>query len=366
MLKKQFFAIIILCSISFNKTEDQKKRPRSALKWISKYEAKNLPGSWWDDNLVHGRHSWITYCRTEVDGCFYPGEAYLGDNNDGYPECRPITKEKVYPPKSNYDVLYNPNGVSNYAWRPWPKGTDNLNFPLGVVKSDDSCNLMIGRYQDYGENALIDGEGYVYYQHGPGEGWYWDNDEYDIMVERSVKKIELLELDYKEPINRKTSRFEGEGDRSTSKHLLINRDNTETEISASLSMAYTDQKSWSHSVSFSIKFGVDVEVTSPGKALLGGAGATYKFEKLFSYSHGWGGGNARSREASQSVTKNVPPKHRIRVKMFMMQNIVDVPYTAKYRITYEDGSTKVVNDEGVMKNVFYSDSQVEVGEAEPI
>merc|ERR1712110_372030 len=336
MLKKRLIAIIILCSFSFINTEDQKKKPKSALKWISHYQAKTLPFSWSNPNFVKGRYNYIAYCRAEVDGCFYPGEAYLGQNgrpwnsveligikDTGYPECRIITKEKVYPPQSSFEVLYNPEGVANYAWRPWPKGTDNLNFPLGVVKSDDSCNLMIGRYNDYKEVALVDGTGHVFYNHGPnyphgpGEGWYWDNNEYDLLIERSVKKIELLELDYKEPIDKRTSRFEG-------------------------------------------------EVESPGKALLGGAKATYKFETSFSYSHGWGSGNDKSRWATQTVTKNVPAMHKIRIKLFMMQNIVDVPYTAKYRVTYEDGSTKIVKDEGVMKNVFYSDSQVDIGVAEPI
>ena len=46
--------------------------------------------------------------------------------------------------------------------------------------------------------------------------------------------------------------------------------------------------------------------------------------------------------------------------MHMMQNTIDVPYTAKYRVQYDDGSTKVVEDEGVLKNVFYSDEIVSV------
>ena len=32
-----------------------------------------------------------------------------------------------------------------------------------------------------------------------------------------------------------------------------------------------------------------LKVTSPGKALLGGASANYGFETSFSYEHGWGG-----------------------------------------------------------------------------
>merc|ERR1712110_625692 len=80
MLKKRLIAIIILCSFSFINTEDQKKKPKSALKWISHYQAKTLPFSWSNPNFVKGRYNYIAYCRAEVDGCFYPGEAYLGQN----------------------------------------------------------------------------------------------------------------------------------------------------------------------------------------------------------------------------------------------------------------------------------------------
>ena len=100
--------------------------------------------------------------------------------------------------------------------------------------------------------------------------------------------------------------------------------------------------------------------------LFAGVKATYKFETSFSYSHGWAGATEDKRVAKQSVKKNVPPKHQIRVKMFMMQHIVDVPYTAKYRLTYEGGRKKVVYDRGIMRKVFYSDSRVTASDAESI
>eukprot|EP00092_Neocalanus_flemingeri_P093696 GFUD01119100.1.p1 GENE.GFUD01119100.1~~GFUD01119100.1.p1 ORF type:complete len:369 (+),score=68.54 GFUD01119100.1:2-1108(+) len=342
-------------------------RPRSALKWISKSEAKKLPSGYLNENLIRpgGRNGRPRlYCRAEVEGCYYPGEVWYSSSVNA--ECRIITKTKVFPPRHDFQLLYNPEGAAKFTFRPWPEGTGNKNFPLGVVKADEHCNLMLARYNDQDEVGMVDGDGYVYYQHGPDEGWYWDNNEYDLLVERSVTKIELLELDYGDAINRQTRIFEGEGDKSTSETLMINSDNKETEVSTTLSMSYTDHKSWSHSIQVGISVGVEVEVTSPGKALLGGAAARYRFEASFSYGKGWQGGDQKSRTVSQTVTKLVPPRHKIKVKLFMIQNTEDVPYSAKYQLTYDDGKTKTVNDKGTMKNLFYSRQQVDVGKAEPI
>merc|ERR1712106_90712 len=340
-----------------NISSESSMGPRSGLKWISWTEAKKLPNGYRNKNIIKPNldKPYVSYCRADVDGCYYPGEMYVD-------ACRIITKDKVHSPRySNFQLLYNPDGVAQFTWRPWPKGTDDLNFPHEVVKSDKKCNLMVGRYNDHNENAWVDSDGYVYYQHGPDEGWYWDNNEYDLLVERTVKKIELLDLQYQRVQNKKTKKFEG--DKSTSETLMTNRDEEETELSTTLSMSYTDSKSWTHSVQIGVSFGVEVEVTSPGKALLGGAAARYKFDASFSYTNGWQGGEARTRTVSQTATKQVPPNHRIRVNMFMTQTTEDVPFTAKSRLNYEDGSTKVVNDKGVLKNVFYSNSQVETHKA---
>ena len=231
--------------------EDQ--RPRSALEWITVSEAKKLPNGFWNSNLVRdGLDGWNRrmFCRAMKDGCPYPGEAWYanGDNNNGIPYCRIITKEKVYPPIKNFQLLYNPNGAAKVAWLPWNEGTGNLNFPTEVVKSDESrsCNFMLARYNDRNENGFVDSEGYVYYQLGPGEGWNWDNNEYDLLIERSAKEIELIELNYGDP-KRTTGEVQGQG--SFSETNLVNEDfDNEKMLSTSLESTYTSSKSWSHSV----------------------------------------------------------------------------------------------------------------------
>ena len=51
------------------------------------------------------------------------------------------------------------------------------------------------------------------------------------------------------------------------------------------------------------KFGVQVEVSSPGKALLGGASANYGFETHFSYKHGWDSGESTTRTVTNTANE---------------------------------------------------------------
>jgi len=322
-----------------------------------------------------GRCRHRLFCRAEVNGCHYPGEALLDPAAEkGHKvTCRAITKTFVTgslrPSVQDFQFLYNPEGASRLTWRHWPDGTDDLNFPSGVVKSDEKCNLMVARYNDRSDNALVDEDGYVYYQDANAEGqydaWYWDNNEYDLLVERGVKKIEVLNLTYGEAIETQ-KRYDGH-DISQSTAIFKNskyKGNSSQE--AMLSMSYTNSKSWSHSFQVAVTLGVQVEVTSPGKALLGGAKATYGFETSVSYGRGWGGGDSKTRQASVSVTEEVPPRSEIKVSIYMTQTTTDVPYTATYKVTYDDGSTRTVEDKGVMNNVFYSDAKQEVQGPFPI
>ena len=88
--------------------------------------------------------------------------------------------------ETNFQLLYNPNGAAQFTWLPWDQGTGNVNFPTGVVKSDESqsCNFMLARYNDYNETGFVDSEGYVYYVNSV---WDWDDNEYDLLIERPAK-----------------------------------------------------------------------------------------------------------------------------------------------------------------------------------
>ena len=129
-------------------------------------------------------------------------------------------------------------------------------------------------------------------------------------------------------------------------------------MSTTLSTKYTSSKSWSHSVEFGVKAGVDIAFSFGPQAYFTSASATFKFETSFSSSTGWGSGVSTWRTVTHRADEIVPPRSRIKVKMVIMQTIEDVPYTSKYKIKYTDGRTKIINDEGVMKNAFYASSNV--------
>ena len=125
-----------------------------------------------------------------------------------------------------------------------------------------NLKLICPIYRD--DNALVDKDGHVYYQDASAEGkyesWYWDNNEYDLLTERSVKKIEVLNLTYEEPIHDITKRYDGH-DISQSKVIFTNgKYNGTSKKTKTLTMSFTTSKSWSHSVQFGVTFGVEVEV----------------------------------------------------------------------------------------------------------
>ena len=178
------------------------ERPRSALEWITVSEAKKLPNGTCNEDLVRfgkgpcpsqrnkdlGKLNWM-FCRAMKDGCNYPGQALTGRmGNITYTVCRIITKEKVYF-EENFQLLYNPNGAAQITWLPWNQGTWNVNFPPEVVKSDESqsCNFMLARYNDANELGFVDSQGYVYYIGQSRAKWYWDDNEYDLLIERPAK-----------------------------------------------------------------------------------------------------------------------------------------------------------------------------------
>ena len=134
-------------------------------------------------------------------------------------------------------------------------------------------------------------------------------------------------------------------------------------MSTTLSTKYTSTKTWSHSVQLGVSTNSKLDVTfDVGNNLLGGliggVSASWGFETSYSSTTGWGSAVSTWRTVTHRADENVPPRSRIKVKMVIMQTIEDVPFTAKYKIKYTDGSTKIVTDEGVMKNAFYATSNI--------
>ena len=57
----------------------------------------------------------------------------------------------------------------------------------------------------------------------------------------------------------------------------------------------------------------------------------------------------------KEVEVTVPAKSRKRAKMIGKMSNVDLPYEAKVRLTYDDGTERIVTDIGKWRGVFVSD-----------
>jgi len=342
-------ALVVLMGRADKATHKGDKAGSSAMLWLSwnDINARNDGGHAvrTDPNYYRG------ICRVRnKGGCGWAhGELWFGW---GYKHCRAITKEKVFPPSSNYQVLYA-TGTADYEWRDWPQGEDNLNFPPEVVVSDSRCKTMVGRYNDYKEVGSIYPDGHVYYQHGPGEGWYWDNNEYSLLVEKEVTKIETLEMNFGSPILRGVDKKYA-GNKASSSVTSHNCKSTEKTMSTRLSISEADTSDYSHSMSLSVTAGMSVQVTSPAKAAIGGFETTYSLETSYSYEHGWSTGKTSTIDHEIQVQEVVPPYSAVHVEMFLHKTTRDVPYTAKYRIHFQGGSSKITTEKGIMKNISYA------------
>ena len=143
-----------------------------------------------------------------------------------------ITREKnLFIYNGNFEVLYNLQGAAKIAWLPWPKGTDS------------SCNLRLGRCNDGNEHTMVDEEGYVYYQNGVSDDqccWYWDDNEYDLLIEKIVVKVELLDIKYESPRERKTKKSSGSNAAATEGWRLNYKDRGSSERSTTLSVSHSN------------------------------------------------------------------------------------------------------------------------------
>ena len=110
--------------------------------------------------------------------------------------------------------------------------------------------------------ARIDSDGYAYF--GLNHGWRWyenltpttwyDDNEYDLLVERPAEKIEILELDYEEVLYNETKKYE-EPEESNSEHGVVHSNcdyKKSSMIRTTLTTSSTESKTWTHSVQFGI------------------------------------------------------------------------------------------------------------------
>ena len=216
----------------------------------------------------------------------------------------------------DYQLLYNPGNAAQIDWRPWPRGSWDTNFPLGVFKSDSGwCGLMVGRYNDGDETALINKDGLVFYQQGLGSAWYWDNNEYDLLVERAATGVEILELNYGEVTYNVSERYEvpnGFDDKFSVSHDNCDSTETSSKVKHTFEMDLTGGSRWWHSVQFGVSFGAEIQISAPSNGLIDDK---YGLETSYSYEHGWGSSKSREESASFTLGMEVEPGGRLNRKV---------------------------------------------------
>ena len=120
--------------------------------------------------------------------------------------------------------------------------------------------LLLYRYQYV--PARIDSDGYAYLGFNHGWRWYenlggawYDDNEYDLLVERHAKKIEILELDYEEVLYNETKKYEEPEELNSERSRIVHSNckfNKTSMIRTTLSSSSTEDKTWTHSVQFGI------------------------------------------------------------------------------------------------------------------
>ena len=117
---------------------------------------------------------------------------------------------------------------------------------------------------------MIDEVGYAYYaerrwiydlEHHLKTGrpllWYWDDNQYDFLVESAVTKIEILELKYGKVNSNMTTTYDGI--RSTS--VLPNPTDRPILVEKTLEMSTTSTASWTHPRQFGVLAGSKIKAS---------------------------------------------------------------------------------------------------------
>ena len=130
-----------------------------------------------------------------------------------------------------------------------------------------------------GTTAMVDKKGYAYYAelvYHSNYGnywekyhehnillWYWDDNQYDILKELAVTKIEILQLKY-DPVSYENSTeiYEPGADPRNSSSIIVLRNptNSSRQHESELSMSAAISKSWTHTRQFAMTSGSKITV----------------------------------------------------------------------------------------------------------
>ena len=163
--------------------------------------------------------------------------------------------------------------------------------------------------------------------------------------------IEVIELNYGEVFYNVSKRFEAPKSQKGKAVFENCQKNTSTIHERTLEHKTTEGKSWSHSVQFGVAGGLEIDL----KPL--GVGGHLGFEVSYSEEYGWSSSVLTEQTTTLKINEKVEPGTIVVAHLFLNQNEIRVPYTAKYRVTFSDGISKIIDDKGIMRNVIYSYSR---------
>ena len=128
----------------------------------------------------------------------------------------------------------------------------------------------------------------------------------------------------------------------------------------------TEASSWQHSITWNVGFNSNFEISVGPEAVAGSVTQSFGFSIDVGGQHSWGKNTETTVSSSLKLKVPVKPRHSTKGRIVATQNIADAPYEAKVRLTYKDGSTRIVDDIGEWKGVFYSDFYAEIDKSIPL
>lgn len=228
-------------------------------------------------------------------------------------------------------ILVNPGTSVKWKLLDWDYWKTPLPKRAVYIDKKEGCRNVVTAYtgcSDCHANKLTPSQrtndgygGYVYYY---DKGTNYDKNEYQILIEDPIKKYEILSLELEESLALK----EVKSILSTSE--VINNSNASVGYKESIGMDETRSSSWSHSIHWEVGIGVEF-----GPML-----HKWSINAKIGGNHQWGESETISKKSTSEAEGRVPGNHGVKIKLSSKQTQKDVPYKAKVKITYDDGSTR--------------------------
>merc|ERR1712037_165070 len=129
-----------------------------------------------------------------------------------------------------------------------------------------------------------------------------------------------------------------------------------------LSVTVTESSTANHGISWNAKASHSSSIEIGGE-MFGGKGTyDFGFEHGYGSQHDWGTSTSSQVTISKTPEVTLEGKTGVDISLEVTRSTRNVPYTARVRVTYEDGSAREVTDRGTLKKVTVAESITKIGE----